>query len=300
VTTETAETVETESRRRSSAWTLWAWLMVAVAIVSIAAAVIGGIMAPSVVLDVVSLWPLVVGAFFVAAALLPLRKRGPARISAVLPLLLITMLGSSIVLHLTGWGQLPSASADIVGPRAVGVSEAELTLSLSGRLALRAGAGDLYSVSIERQGGSTGVPEALESLFEDGPTFVVLRETDGGRWFRTSGWQVALGVDPVWSLTLASADLDVDLTSVRVQDLDLQGSGSVVLPPPTATDITVRLDGKMRVEVPPGVSVKVSGTATVPGGWVETVEGHESPFPGPSLLITVVEGSDVEVVAGSN
>jgi hypothetical protein len=273
--------------------------MVAVAIVSIAAGVVGGILAPSVVLDVVSLWPLAVGAFFVAAALLPLRKRGPARISAVLPLLLITMLGASVVLHLTAWNQLPSASADIVGPRAVGVNEAELTLDLSGRLSVSADAGDLYSVAIERQGGSTGVPEALESLFEDGPLFVVLRETDGGRWFQTSGWELQLGANPTWSLTLASPDLRADLGTLRVGDLDLRGAGSLELPRPAENDITVDLDGAFRVEVPADTSVEIIGEAVVPGGWVETVDGYESLFSGASLVIRVAEGSRVEVVVGS-
>ncbi|MGZ8754922.1 MAG: hypothetical protein ACXW15_07000, partial [Acidimicrobiia bacterium] len=171
MTTESAPPVE---RKGSSPWTLWAWLMVVVVIVSIAAGVFGGILAPSVVLDVISLWPLVVGAFFVAAALLPLRKHGPARVAAVLPLLLITMLGASVVLHLTGWEQLPSSSGDLIGPRVVGVEHAELTLDLTGRLLMAAGEGDLYAVRVERRGGSTGVPEALESDFEGGPYFVVL------------------------------------------------------------------------------------------------------------------------------
>lgn len=298
MTTDTTDVVESVDRRPSAAWTLWAWLMVAVAIVSIAAGVVGGILAPSVVLDVVSLWPLAVGAFLVAAALLPLRKRGPARISAVLPLLLITMLGASVVLHLTSWRQLPSGSADIVGPRAVGVAEAELTIDLSGSLAVGAGAGDLYSVSIKRQGGSTGVPEALESLFEDGPLFVVLRETDGGRWFQTSGWEVMLGTEPTWSLTLASPNVEADFTAIRIGELHLLGTGSLQLPRPAENDIAVGLDGVFNVEVPAETGVEIIGTAVVPGGWVETVGGHESPFPGASLIISVAEGSQVEVAVG--
>ena len=206
------------------------------------------------------------------------------------------MLGSSVVLHLTAWDQLPSASADIVGPRAVGVAAAELTLDLSGRLSVTAGEGDLYSVAIERQGGSTGVPEALESLFEDGPTFVVLRETDGGRWFQTSGWEVTLGIEPVWSLTLGSPDLEVDLAAVRVDEVDVRGAGLVRLPRPAGQDLPVDLDGVFRVEIPTDTSVEIIGMATVPGGWVQTVGGYESPFPGDSLVITVADGSDVEVI----
>ena len=298
MTTETAEPAEIVERRSSSPWTLWAWLMVAVAIVSIAAGVVGGILAPSVVLDVVSLWPLVVGAFFVAAALLPLRKRGPARISAVLPLLLVTMLGTSVVLHLTGWERLPSASADVVGPRSVGIESAELALELSGQLSLAAGEGDLYSVRIERSGGSTGVPEALESSFEDGPFFVVLRETEGGTWFQTSGWQLLLGSEPLWSLSVGSPDLDADLTGLRLKSLVLLGAGSAAVPSPGEDDIPIVVEGRYQVRVPIETSVEVIGVATVPGGWVETGDGHQSPFPGPSLVITVVDGAEVVIVSG--
>ena len=273
--------------------------MVAVALVSIAAGVVGGMLAPSVVLDIVSLWPLVVGAFFVAAALLPLRKRGPARIAAVLPLLLITMLGTSVVLHLTGWQRLPSSSADLVGPRAVGVEDAELTLDLTGHLSISSAAGDLYAVEIDRGGGTVGVPEALESRFESGPFFVVLRETDGGRWFRTSGWELALGEGPTWSLSLGSPDLHGDLTALRLESLSLQGAGSVALPIPEEADVLITANGAFLIEVPGETSVEVSGTAVVPGGWVETGDGYQSPFVGPTLLITVPEGAEVELVVGS-
>jgi hypothetical protein len=292
VTTEDAPLVELKP---SSPWTLWAWLMVAVVIVSIAAGVVGGILAPSVVLDVISLWPLAVGAFFVAAALLPLRKHGPARIAAVLPLLLITMLGSSVVLHLTGWEQLPSSSADLTGPRAAGVQAAELTLDLTGRLSIAARDGDLYAVRVERRGGATGVPEALESSFEEGPTFVVLREVDGGRWFQTSGWALTLAGGPEWSLVLGSADLDADLSGLQLKSLKLSGQGTVSLPRPGEIGTSATVDGVYVIRVPAETGVVVTGVAVVPGGWAETVDGYQSPYVGPSISITVAEGARLEI-----
>lgn len=292
MTTDNAAPVEPKP---SSPWTLWAWLMVAVIVVSVAAGVVGGILAPSVVLDVISLWPLAVGAFFVAAALLPLRKRGPARVSAVLPLLLITMLGSSVVLHLTAWEELPSSSGDLLGPAAAGVQDAELSLSLTGRLLVAAGDRELYAVRVERQGGSTGVPEALESNFENGPSFVVLHEVDGGQWFQTSGWELSLGVGPFWSLVLDSPDLQADFSGLQLKALTLAGNGSVTLPSPQAAGLACAVTGTFVIEVPAEVGVELVGPATVPGGWVETVGGYRSPFAGPSILITVAEGALVEV-----
>ena len=81
--------------------------------------------------------------------------------------------------------------------------------------------------------------------------------------------------------------------------MHLRGTGSLELPLPAENDIAVGLDGVFRVEVPGETSVEVIGTAVVPGGWVETVGGYESPFPGASLVITVAEGSDIEVVVRS-
>ena len=292
MTTDEATVVE---RTPSSPWTLWAWLMVAVVVVSVAAGVVGGILAPSVVLDVISLWPLAVGAFFVAAALLPLRKRGPARITAVLPLLLITMLGSSVVLHLTGWEQLPSSTGDLTGPSAAGVRDAELTLDLTGSLSISTGGGDLYAVKVERRGGATGVPEALESTFEEGPSFVVLREVDGGDWFQTSGWDLALAAGPVWSLVLDSPELDADLSGLQLKALELDGQGTVFLPRPGEIETAATVEGVYVIHVPAETGVVVAGVAVVPGGWAETVEGHQSPFVGPSILITVVDGARVEI-----
>lgn len=288
------------SSRGSSPWTLWAWLMVAVAAVSIAAGVVGGILAPSIVLDVVSLWPLAVGAFLVAAALLPFRKRGPARISAVLPLLLTTMLGSSVVLHLTGWQPLPSSSADLTGPPAAGIPDAELTVDLTGRLSVVAGEGDLYDVRLERSGGSTGVPESLESNFDEGPLFVVLRETDGGRWFQTSGWELSLAAESMWSLVLTSPDLQGDFSGLGLSALTVGGSGSVGVPRPGEAGLPVNVEGRFRIEVPGETRVEVIGPAMVPGGWVETIEGHQSPFDGPALVISVAEGAQVEIVTTDN
>lgn len=269
--------------------------MVIVALVSIAAAVLGGMLARSVVLDMVSLWPLLLGAFLVAAALLPLRKRGPARIAAALPLLLITVLGVSVVLHLIGWERLPSSAANLVGPPAAGVTQANLTLDLSGDLAIAAGGADLYRVTIERAGGDTGVPEALESQFEEGPFFVLLQETDGGAWFQSSGWEVGLSPQSTWTLDIGAPDLRADLTGLPLEAVTLRGSGRAVLPSPGGDDVALFVEGDFSVGVPSGVRVEIIGEAGVPGGWPEAPGGYRNLFDGPGFVIEVAEGARVEV-----
>lgn len=269
--------------------------MVVVALVSIAAGVLGGMLARSVVLDIVSLWPLLLGAFLVAAALLPLRKRGPARIAAALPLLLITVLGVSVVLHLIGWERLPSSAANLVGPPSAGVAQSNLTLELSGNLTIAAGGQDLYRVTIERGGGDTGVPEALESQFEEGPFFVLLQETDGGSWFQSAGWEVGLAPQPSWTLDIGAADLRADLTGLPLEAVTLRGSGRAVLPAPGEGEVSLFVEGDFAVEVPSAVRVEIVGEATVPGGWPETTGGYRNLFDGPGFVIEVADGAQVEV-----
>lgn len=281
--------------RLPSAWTLWAWLMVVAALVSIAAGVAGGILSPSVVLDIVSLWPLLLGAFLIAAALLPLRKRGPARTAAALPMLILTMLGASVVLHLIRWDRLPSAAASLAGPPAAGVAEASLSLELPGRLDVGADGVVLYAVTPEHRGGSVGVPEALESEFEGGPLFILLRERDAGRWFRTAGWEVTLAAGTRWTLSISSPDLRADLRDLNLSSLGLSGRGAVTLPGASGSDLAVSVSGDYVIDVPASVPVEVIGAAAVPGGWVPTEDGQRNLFEGFGLVLTVADGATVEV-----
>lgn len=274
-------------------WVLWGWLMVALSGVSIAAGVVGGLLAPSIVLDIVSFWPLFILGFVIAAGLLVWRGRGPARLPAIAPLILITALGAVVVLHIVGWRVLPSAAADMTGPPVGAATEATLRLELPGTVVVRAGAGDaLYSVTIDRRGGRLGVPEAIESGGGDIPLQVDLRQRDGGRWFRTDGWMVRLSTVPRWDLTLDVGRIDADLTGLALGSLDLNGAGQVVLDRGTAT---VRLGGVFTLTVPAGTAVEVVGDAAVPAGWERTDTGARSPVDGTGLTIEVTDGARVEI-----
>ncbi|MGZ8754939.1 MAG: hypothetical protein ACXW15_07085, partial [Acidimicrobiia bacterium] len=124
---------------------------------------------------------------------------------------------------------------------------------------------------------------------------VVLREIDGGRWFQTAGWELSLGVGPTWSLVLDSPDLQADLTGLRLKSATLGGIGFVSLPGPGEDDMSITVDGVFIIRVPAETGVEVTGVAMVPGGWIETTDGYQSPSAGPSILITVVDGAQVEI-----
>ena len=198
--------------------------MVVLGGVSIAAGIIGGVLAPSVILDIVSFWPLFALAVLLAAAVLPWRRaRGSALISAFFPLLVILVGAVAVTLHLVGWSRLPSAAADLTGPAVGSASVVALDVDVPGRLAVRAGGDALYAVQVDREGGALGVPEALERGGGAEPLSVELRDRDGGRWFRTNGWLMHLAAEPTWELRLASPDLSADLRALRISSGDFSG-----------------------------------------------------------------------------
>ncbi len=267
--------------------------MLGVAIVVVVVGTLGEVFSTSIVLDIASLWPGLLLALLVAAALQPVLRRGGTRLAAVLPLLLLSWLATGTGLHLAHWSQLPSSAADLTGPAAAGIDFAQLSLQVEGRLALIGGDGDLYSVTIERQGGVAGVPEALERTTED-ELVIRLHGRDGGAWFSTSGWVVELSESTSWSLDLEALELDLDLVALQLRAVTVAGVGLVRLPLPAA-DTPVVLEGTLEVEVPAGVAALVVGEATVPRGWEESADGIRSPGEGPTYRIEVVPGASVEV-----
>ena len=278
-------------KRPASLWVLWSWFMVAFVAVSLAAGVIGGILSPTIVLDLVSFWPLLALGVFVGVVLVPFRSRLPDRIMAIVPLRLISVVGLVVGLHITGWSQLPSSAADLTGPGADGVAEATFDTTLGhGTLTVAAGAGEpLYTVRLNRAGGPVGIPDAVER--GEDPVEVLVRERDGGRWFRTAGWSVRLHGGVRWTVDVAAPRLDVDLTAVPVASLDVAGAGTVRIGPVPS----VAANGDLTLVLPAGVGALVRGPAQVPGDWIETNDGMQSLDGEVQIVVEVADGATVTV-----
>ncbi|MGH9168203.1 MAG: hypothetical protein ACRD02_10295 [Acidimicrobiia bacterium] len=280
-------------RPRSSPWPVATWLFALASALVLGVGVYGEVLAPSLVLDLVSFWPGLTLALLLAAALWPFRRRGPARLAAILPLLVLTWLWGGVALHLAQWELLPSAAADLEGPPGEGVEVARLSLEQSGRLSLLAADGPLYTVRLVRRGGPVGIPEAVERL-EDGEATVSVVGISGGQWFRSSGWAAGLAPGPAWDLELRAATLDIDLRGLDLTRLEAEGSGVIRLPAVEA-EVPIVVAGELVVEVPAEARVVVAGTAQVPEGWEVTDTGWRSPGREPGYAITVIDGSQVEI-----
>lgn len=271
------------------------WVLPVLALVLILIAISLGFLSRSVLIDLIAWWPvwlvLVVVAFLVRG-----RRWGKVRVSALVAILSLAVLGLFITAHVVGWAVMPSASTGLNGPQAGSVSTGALSARIEGRLEVGSGqTGFLYAVEPVRTGGDIGPPVAVEQL--QGPNIAVALDPSPDPGLYTfAGWVLDLDEAPVWSLSL-SGDVAADLARLRLSSLQLDGEGQASLGSVTE-NVVVTVSGNFEIRVPPGVPARVVGQAAVPGDWVESSEGFESPTPGLGWVISIGAGSSLSVTGG--
>ncbi len=287
-------TPELDTTDRDALWPMLGWVLFAISVTILMAAVLVRGVMRAVVLDVVSFWPAWVLAAVIALAMWPLQRKGVARVAAIAPLLLFSWLTGAVGLHYSGWDLLPSAAGDLRGPEVAGTESAELSLEMSGMLVLVPGTDRLYEVELSRSGGSTGPAEALERRTDDDVVVRLLERPDSG-WFESGGWKVTISRAPVWSLSLAADQVDVDVATVSLGSLEVISDGDVRLGSPVGT-VPIMINGSVQLRLPRSASVEVVGNATVPDGWETTETGSRVVGVGTSsYVVTVVPGASLVV-----
>jgi hypothetical protein len=272
-----------------------AWLLPIVALVGILIYAALGWLSRSVVIDLVSWWPLWL-LIVVVGILTRGRRIGKMHLSGVVPLLALAALGVFLAGHLLGWDVMPSSSASLVGPASDTVTTAAISARIDGRLDVGLGqTGYLYSAVPIRTGGDTALPEATERT--QGTSIAVVLDPVEDPGFNTfAGWSLELDPSPAWALSLGG-DLSADLSTLRVTELQIEGQGSVRLGSPMA-ETPVSVSGNFEVEVPGGAAVRVVGVAEVPGDWTQTDDGWESPAGSGGWVVSVTEGSTLAIREG--
>ena len=270
-----------------------AWLLPIGVLVGILLAAAIGWLSRSVVIDFVAWWPLwlVIGvlAFFAGA-----RKVGRVRISGIVPLLATAGLGLFLIGHIQGWEAMPSSSASLVGPTSGTVTDAALSARIEGRVDIGpADSGFLYTVVPIRTGGTTGLPEAVERT-QGTATSIFLEPVADPGLYTFAGWDLELDPAPTWNLSLGGR-LRADLGSLRLTELQVEGSGDVSLGAPLA-ETPVRVTGEFVIRVPEGAPTRVVGEAVVPADWTQTEDGWSSPAEGGGWVISVAEGATLEII----
>jgi len=277
-----------------SIWPIWSWTMVGVLLVVMGLAVGAGVLSKTLLLDVISFWPAFVVIALVFAALIPRLRKGAPRLSAVIPLLLLTYLGVAVALHVARWDELPSTAADISGPLVEAVTDARIELDLPGELVVRpANQAELYHVFMLNRGGRTGAPTALEIVNDAVPSISVSPREDSG-WFQSVGWTVNLSLSVTWEVE-ANADLiDMNLAAVSAGNVRVVGDGSVVLGF-VRPGSTIELDGRIDLVVREGDRIDVVGSADVPSDWTTTGVGRSAAGPADPYTIIIVDGAIVTI-----
>ncbi len=267
---------------------LTAWIMTALTAVALTVAIAGRLFPLVVVLDLVALWPLpALGALLVVVG-----RWLPRSVRLAAPALLVSWLILGVAWWSVGTPEPPSAAANVLGPGEI-PAQVALAVAVDGDLSVVGGAERLYEVSVGPRGGSAGVPDVLEARDGDVLAMGVEERADSG-WFRTSGWDMRLDDGPIWEMDVRARSVELDLRTLRVGSLAVEGDGTVVLPR-VATATEAFVSGTVVVSVPADAPVRVVGAATVPASWTTDDEGASAPVDGEGWVV-VVEGPGVEVV----
>lgn len=255
--------------------TVAAWILVVALIGAGAFGVFGGILSPSIVIDLAAMWPLLLVIVIVGVVVRLVGKS--RRAGAILPLTVFSVLLLGAALHLGEWDRLPSASARLAGPDPQSLSDpTELLIQLSGELAIRAADGPAYVVEPIVRGGRVGVPQATETSVDGAMSIRIEADPEAPAWYRFAGWDVRLSPAVTWRLVL-NGTIDADLTALTLSSAAIAGSGLLRLGPPPQEGASVIVAGDFDVVVPSGSAVTVSGDADTPSNWVGEGETKRSP-----------------------
>ena len=283
-------------RRRARA----AWLVLAGTVLLLGAVVAaGGLLRRSVVLDLVSFWPgwiVTAAVFLIHRQVSRVRQRLPGYgLGPVLPYSLMGWLVVALVLHSVGWDLLPSSSDRLEGPAVTDrITTAAIDVRLDGSVIVGAGAKLLYEVSSLASSGAVA-PAQGEELLTGDDLEVRLREGPQAGWFGASGWNLALTPARDWAVAVSSVEVEADLRELSLRSLRVEADGAIRLGPARG-EVPAWLTGDLVIELPAGVSVELSGPATVGSGWEATADGARFRGDGAGrYLIEVDPDSDVVV-----
>lgn len=277
-----------------SIWAWWSWTMVAVVAMLIGVAVFVDILRPSIVLDLLSFWPLF--ALVAIAAVVWSRRRTvwPARMGAAIALLALTGLLGTVALHLLAWSPLPS-SVVVDGPSFSGGGAQLGVLAGQGAVILESGPIDrAFQASLLPRGGPVAMARATG--IESDPLRINLVQRGDPGLHRSEGWQVTIAESGRWVLSVQAVAIEADLRSTTVGNSVFEGAGTVQLDGVVPGSRIELAGGPFEIAVPAGVGIGVEGVAEVPAGWTVTEAGASSPEGSGGFVIVVVDETAVQIV----
>jgi hypothetical protein len=149
-----------------------------------------------------------------------------------------------------------------------------------------------YKVDIINKSGSSGYPEAVETLAGE-PLAVIFRGVETSKLLQVKGWELDLGSKTKWELDIFAIDSNYSLDNLELSNASLSGTGEIYLGENLKLEKLI-LNGVYEITVSKNLPIVVSGSAETPSAWINATIGtlnqvNESY----RLLVEIIDGSQV-------
>ena len=251
-----------------------------------------GLLRLSIIYDYLDYWPFTI--FLIFLVLLPRSALITESIKFYSYAVLITIMVIFLLGHFT--------KASFLGTYSYESSFSNLTLNESetyrviinenNSINLKSFPGTGYKVDILNKPGSSGYPEAVESLVGT-PHVLVLRAVETSPLLQVKGWDLELGDESKWELDIFAVDSQFSLDNLELNNASLSGTGEIYLGKNLKLEKLV-LNGVYEITVSKNLPIVISGNAETPSSWINATIGtlnqvNESY----RLLVEVIDGSEV-------
>ncbi|MDG1201615.1 MAG: hypothetical protein P8J65_01295 [Candidatus Actinomarina sp.] len=251
-----------------------------------------GLLRLSIIYDYLDYWPFTI--FLIFLVLLPRSALITESIKFYSYAVLITIMVIFLLGHFTKASFLGTYSYESSFSNST-LNESEtyrVIINENNSINLKSFPGTGYKVDILNKPGSSGYPEAVESLVGT-PHVLVLRAVETSPLLQVKGWDLELGDESKWELDIFAVDSQFSLDNLELNNASLSGTGEIYLGKNLKLEKLV-LNGVYEITVSKNLPIVISGNAETPSSWINATIGtlnqvNESY----RLLVEVIDGSEV-------
>jgi hypothetical protein len=251
-----------------------------------------GLLRLSIIYDYLDYWPFTI--FLIFLVLLPRSALITESIKFYSYAVLITIMVIFLLGHFTKASFLGTYSYESSFSNST-LNESEtyrVIINENNSINLKSFPGTGYKVDILNKPGSSGYPEAIESLVGT-PHVLVLRAVETSPLLQVKGWDLQLGDESKWELDIFAVDSQYSLDNLELDNASLSGTGEIYLGKNLKLQKLV-LNGVYEITVSKNLPIVISGNAETPSSWINATIGtlnqvNESY----RLLVEIIDGSEV-------
>jgi hypothetical protein len=251
-----------------------------------------GLLRLSIIYDYLDYWPFTL--FLIFLVLLPRSALITESIKFYSYAVLITIMVIFLLGHFTKASFLGTYSYESSFSNST-LNESEtyrVIINENNSINLKSFPGTGYKVDILNKPGSSGYPEAIESLVGT-PHVLVLRAVETSPLLQVKGWDLQLGDESKWELDIFAVDSQYSLDNLELDNASLSGTGEIYLGKNLKLQKLV-LNGVYEITVSKNLPIVISGNAETPSSWINATIGtlnqvNESY----RLLVEIIDGSEV-------